>query len=748
MPLQLSERKSLSYRVSMAKKFTPTIAMFGSFSADELAKVQSEGQAAAEEETATFRQIQHISRQFNQTELLARLAFVAIAEQSKFGSPDFKPSIFPFELELFQAVALASELRSDWDQRSIAQGVENTLALLRRNSEAFKKKSGAKLTGDRQTDRLMAVLDRIRVTMHSVRGPRHAFQTRAYLRGLAAGLDDKFKAELGFTLTTVINLLEATAFRIDKNLQGLRDISHRWMAATQPDKCLELFLEDNPDCADHLLIAEVSTRVVAISEMKGTLFAIFEEKLKAIFQLCREDADEPSASDALWNALENIALGFGDVKADLLEHLHLSNPVVTRPLVSDGTGNYYLFCAQSTFANLVEIIDVLAAAKPKLKAALESFKADWLEKKLNELVGAAFPAGKAHPNAKWVDLDQKPGETDCILLIDKTVGLFEAKSARVTPPARRGAHDRLRRDIKALLVDPSQQSYRFESLLRSSPEPVTFSTKQGEHEIAGADVREVFRINILFDTIGPLSTNTRRLVEAGLIDVAEPMAPCMSIFELETLLDVLPDQIARIHYLRRRCDLERNSMIEADEMDLIAFYLDGCFHMGDLEFSEDGFSIYGWSDRIARMYDHEGRRKNVDVTLKRTPMWTRLLNAIEDNRETGWTRFGYRLCETRYADQWSVQKMKEKSFRKARKVKVGQATFTGGFTEGGKMPLAICVGNRVSEFGIYSHSQTAALSMMDMAKADQALALYWDISEPDLPYKFVATFLRQSPPIR
>lgn len=718
--------------------------MFKSFNADELDQVRREGQAAAKLESATFGQILDISKRFNQIELLARLALVAIAEQSKFGSPDFQPSIFPFELEIFQAIALASELRPDWDQRTIAQAVENALALLRQNSDAFKKKSGAKLTGDKQTDRLTAILDRIRVTTHSVRGPRHAYQTRAYLRDLAQSLDDRFKAHLGFTLSNVVDLFERTAFRIDKDLQGLRDISRRWMSAIQPDKCLQLFLEDNANCAGHVLITDVSSRRVAISEMKGTLFAIFEEKLRAIFKLRCDDSDAPSTTDNLWASLRNVALGFGDVKADQLEHLHLSNPVVTRPLVSDGSGNFYLFCAQTAFANLVEIIDVLAATKPKLKAALESFKSDWLEQKLNALVGAAFSSGKVYPNAKWVDLEKKEGETDCVLLIDKTVGLFEAKSARVTPPARRGAHDRLRRDIRELLVDPSQQSHRFESLLRKSPEPVTFSTKFGKHQIAGADVREVFRVNILFDTIGPLSTNTRRLVEAGLIDVSEPMAPCMSIFELETLLDVLPDQISRIHYLRRRCDLEQNSMIEADEMDLIAFYLDGCFHMGELEFSEDGFSIYGWSDRIAKMYDHEGRREKTNVALKRTPMWNQLLKAIEENEETGWTRFGYRLCETRYADQWSIQKLKDKSFKKARKIKVGQATFTGGYAEGQEMPLAICVGNNVSEFGVYSHSQTAALSVMDMAKADQALALYWDISEPHLPYKFIATFRRQS----
>ena len=341
-------------------------------------------------------------------------------------------------------------------------------------------------------------------------------------------------------------------------------------------------------------------------------------------------------------------------------------------------------------------------------------------------------------------MNAKEGETDCVLLIDKTVGLFEAKSGKVTPPARRGAHDRLRREVGTLLVEPSKQSSRFEMLLRSSIKPVTFSTAAGKVEIAGMDIREVFRINILFDTIGPLSTNTRRLIKAGLIGADAPMAPSMSIFELETLLDILPDQISRIHYLRRRCDLEQNSMIEADEMDLIAMYLENCFHLGDLEFSNDGFSIYGWSDRIAKIYDHEGRKPNTPVKLKRTPMWIRLLAAIEENFESGWTRFGYRLCETPYANQWSVQKMKDNSYKKARKVKIGQATFTGAYIEGENMPLAICVGNHVSELGIYSHSETAAKSIMDLARADQALVLYWDIAAPGLAYRFIGTFRRLS----
>jgi hypothetical protein len=85
----------------MVRKFKQKIALFGSFSADALVLAQRHGEAAAKDEKATLHQLQVISKQFNQIELLARLAFAAIVEQRNFGSPDFKPSIFPFELELF-----------------------------------------------------------------------------------------------------------------------------------------------------------------------------------------------------------------------------------------------------------------------------------------------------------------------------------------------------------------------------------------------------------------------------------------------------------------------------------------------------------------------------------------------------------------------------------------------------------------------------------------------------------------------
>lgn len=59
-------------------------------------------------------------------------------------------------------------------------------------------------------------------------------------------------------------------------------------------------------------------------------------------------------------------------------------------------------------------------------------------------------------------------ETDLIVFIDSFALIIECKSGKVTPPALRGAPDRLRRRIQKLLIDPNIQSLRLKNALNSS----------------------------------------------------------------------------------------------------------------------------------------------------------------------------------------------------------------------------------------------------------------------------------------
>lgn len=725
------------------RKGTPSeVAVFGEFDPTQLADAASKGLEAAARAEADLKRIREIVGRTDQIDLLARLAFLCIAGSSDGPSRRREPSIQAHELELVQAVALNGGRVVRRDTCGMPQVVEDLLSLLPRHTSAVRDMSFTNLGLDARRNRVEAVLDRMRATTHSVRGPRHAFQTRAYCRDLAAALDGDFHDALGFTVTDAMEFLEGFADRSSRRLEELRASAVRWMRVGDPKRMLQSFLVENPHLADDDVIVALRSARIPEPQTRAALQALFDERLKDIFVVSSVEGDARRAR--LHDGVRRLSLRFGDVGDAVLPHLKLSNPVRTKPFVHDDDGRLHLFCTQTTFAAMAELIDEMTAGVPALRQRCERFKGRWLEDRLQELVASAFPSGTTLDNAKWKDADGRPGETDCILLVDKTIGLFEAKSGRISPPARRGAEDRLRRDIHRLLVEPSRQSARLAQRLRSGG-GIELDTQGGTATVTipPSDIREIARVNVVFDTLGPLTACTRRLVEAGFVGADEPMAPTMSIFELETVFDLLPDQVSRLHYLRRRQAIERDLVIEADEMDLIALYLESSFCISDMTLGDRGFSIYGWSDAVAWLYDHEGRRGD-RLPVKRTPFFKAVIEAIEKEAGPGWTRFGHRLASVPYRDQWAVRRRRDEVARKARRLPSGRSAFSGLFaheTAGGTV-LGLCIGKNVTPYGIEEHCRNSAIDLVRAAGATEAMVLYWDVDDDPGEPRFVVSFKR------
>jgi hypothetical protein len=718
---------------------TPPVLTFEDYSAADIAGAQAEAAEAAITAKECREELRDLVCSVDQIELLSRLALRAILGLHSFGTSKHDPAIHAHELEFLQALALSRPRSPNADPYDIARVMDRLVPLVREHTLAVQKMSHLRLSSDPEKNKVEAILDRIRATTYTVRGPRHAYQTRAYLRDFAAALDGRFLAALGWSATQLIDCLEGFAIRTGDELTALRERLRPSFLCDDASKCLDMFRADHPEQRSHPLLADLDA-AAPLPEIKAVLFAIFEGQLPPVFRL--DGAGAHPDFEMLRAKLTEMALGFGDVSDEDLEHLKLGNPVRSKPFVADGAGGLRLFCTQTMYSYLVELIEELVDDRAALKDACGKFKATWLEERLEALTRKAFPAGEVIVNAKWRDLADKAGETDCILAMDQTVGLFEAKSGRISAPARRGAPGRLKTKIDELLVDPSRQSARFADLLTSTKEAVEVELDGGRARIAPSAIREIVRFNILFDTLGPLTAGTRQLVDAGFIPADAPMAPSMSIFELETLFELLPDQISRLHYLRRRAELEAVTTFEADEMDLIAFYLETSFCMAQLEQEKYGFSIYGWSDRIARLYTLDGLGPVPRNLLKRTPFLRTLIDRIGSMQQPGWTRFGFRLCNIAYRDQFELQRRREGLAKKARRIKDGQAVHVGFARESerDRSAVALCVGKSVSPFGIEQHGRKAAKSVMEQSNASHALLLYWDVADRAADCRYTATF--------
>jgi hypothetical protein len=80
------------------------------------------------------------------------------------------------------------------------------------------------------------------------------------------------------------------------------------------------------------------------------------------------------------------------------------------------------------------------------------------------------------------------------------------------------------------------------------------------------------------------------------------LAPCMLLADLEIVFDILELTALKIHYLKRRSELEANMNYMADEMDLLGFYLLTGFNIGEAEFSNNRFQLTGMSKNIDDYY--------------------------------------------------------------------------------------------------------------------------------------------------
>lgn len=713
---------------------------FQNLSAAELADFHRRGEEAAQHFDATLEQLSVLARKYSPLEILARLAMTTITSQARFGFRDYDPALHVYHLEFFQAVALSEPLHPDHEDGAISDVTNEIIRLVNENSEAFRNRELRAATSDGRTNALNNLIDQVQVTTQTVRGARHAFQTRHYLRELAEEVDVDFERELGCTLSAFLDFIESIATILNERLEAFRARHRSWMMAPTIEKAGKLFGEANTDLAGSSEVREILEAYNDLTQVRYALLTLVEDQFAPIFRIPKP------CEPALRGLVDRMSLKFGDVNRAEIARLHLDNPVWRKPFITLDKNDFFWPNPQSLFAFLVEIVDELTDRSPRLKARIEKAKSRWLEKKLGQILKHAFPSATVLTSVHWTGFDGVARETDAVVLIDKVIAIFEAKSGRVSPPARRGAQDRLRREIKRLIVEPSEQSEALRATL--ARKSLTVHCDQGTANVISADFRECLRVNILFDTIGTLSAHWPQLLEHELVDSSARLAPTMSVFELETIFDALPTEIRRLHYLKRREEIERHATYVADELDLLALYFQTSFSIGALEFSDRGFGIYGFSEIVAKSYDHEGRSPDFSLSVKESSLWRRLLTNLEQRKPVGWTRFGFRLCSISYKSQIKAGRELEKAFKKARRIRSGGAVHFG-FCEGPprhRNVLALSVGKSLSEPGIISHCNDAGAQAMIEADATSCLVIHHDFDAKPGDFRYIATMNRFRPP--
>jgi hypothetical protein len=131
----------------------------------------------------------------------------------------------------------------------------------------------------------------------------------------------------------------------------------------------------------------------------------------------------------------------------------------------------------------------------------------------------------------------------------------------------------------------------------------------------------------------------------------------MSIAELENVFELLEGSCEKLHYLVRRSQFEVNAEYLADEMDLLAFYVDTAFNIGEEEFDRTGLFLYGVSKSLDPYFMSQSSGQRVTKPRRRlTRFWKNMLRWIEQRRFPRWTELGIILLNVDYDRQLEFEK--------------------------------------------------------------------------------------------
>jgi hypothetical protein len=292
------------------------------------------------------------------------------------------------------------------------------------------------------------------------------------------------------------------------------------------------------------------------------------------------------------------------------------------------------------FSHVFRIIERLAT-EAGLRVDLESRRAVYLEDQLLKILKKGLPRAKLCPSVTWRWGDEQ-FETDLLAIIDRTVLIAEAKSARLTASGLRGAPDRVKRHVEDLIVNPSVQSERLEGLIaearKGDAEADAVVRKLG---IDPAIVDQVIRISVTLDDFSVLSSAESDLKEIGWVPVSHKLAPTILVADLVCIVDILDSPLLLLHYLSERVHLQKSFRLLGDELDFLGLYLETGFNIAGLRQENTTFSPTGMSAQLDRYYESRDAGINLPKPKARlSHLFAQTIEKLDNERPLGWTTAG------------------------------------------------------------------------------------------------------------
>ena len=578
---------------------------------------------------------------------------------------------YPFYIEIIQSVALMQEKAIS--AKPLHENIEkykNTITNLCRNQSLSHLKLAEKSRSQEDIGAIMLRSEMMNHTM-AIRNWAYVQQMEDTAFELAELVADNFIHKFGFCSKNLLKILFHSIPIIEKKLN-----THvQKIAKIARSKTLNDVFDNYEELFPSVHKTTISNRSKLwhslgqnINILKNTIIEHSDYNLSNIYTVSVEDIFDyfsgEISRDEIVLILDKISYCFGDLSTVNKDYLFLDNPIHSKPFIKIEEDKYFSVIVHM-FSHLgVDLLERLISDDIKLQKEYSAKKGKLLEDKVEILFKESFPTAKILRGSLWdCPVKQKQYENDLIILIEEFVIVVECKSGTVSPPARRGATDRLFKTLKELVVDPSEQAIRFQNYLMQNPTVHTFKTKSGKTNIVDITSKKYFiPLGVTLSNLGSIGCNLKKLIDAKVGSYKlEELAPSISFTDLEIIFELLPLECEKIHYLSRRREFEAHLNFQGDEMDLFCFYLENGFNIGEAEYENSmHFNLTLKSKEIDPFFI--GKHRGVDVKkpiLQKTKYWADILKQIE-NRGTSWLQSSYILLNLPKEDQIKFEKNIEK----------------------------------------------------------------------------------------
>jgi hypothetical protein len=299
-----------------------------------------------------------------------------------------------------------------------------------------------------------------------------------------------------------------------------------------------------------------------------------------------------------------------------------------------------------------------------MRSLVHRRRSEFLETEIVQLFTQSFPGSEYSCNYKWSD-NGIEYENDLLIRVDSHLVLVEAKSGSISWAALRGAPDRAKRHFEELLFKPSFQSFRLANRINEViSKPGLRDTLLPNFPLSLDHVKSVLRLSVTLEDFAMLQSKLHLAKDAGWIAEDHPLAACILLADLEIVFDILESTSQKIHYIKRRAELEANMKYNGDELDLLGFYLLTGFNIGEAEFSGQFIQLVAMSDKIDEYYialDNGIQRDK--PRLKMTQWWRDICNKLEERNFHQWSDIANILLSFSFSEQQAA----ERGFKKIKK---------------------------------------------------------------------------------